>query len=270
MSENVANQKSHLISVTAASSANDESINIGSLVERNLFGDSDAPVVEAPVEVEVERETRLNLKLRGIYAANVKDHSNSIIEDGTGKQAVYFIDDKLTVSGAVYLRQVYPNKVILETNGVKEVLRLKDELPASMKSAGAKPTGPQKVGKARKNSKIDMRKNSEVSKSLNKYRDQLSKDPLSLVGLVNYQPKLVDGKMVGIQISPGKDKRLFTQLGLRRKDVITSINGVSLDDPQSAFQLLGDIQNMQELSVEIQRNDKTVSLLLNLSDPSGI
>jgi len=81
---------------------------------------------------------------------------------------------------------------------------------------------------------------------------------------------MVNGEMIGITISPGKDKRLFTQLGLRARDVITSINGISLSNPQNAMQLMSDIQNMQELEVEINRGNETISLLLNLNNKVGI
>ncbi len=242
-----------------------KSTDVSALVSRHLFGNTDTAPVAVVVD-EVEVETRLNLKLKGTYAAENQSHSNSIIEDNRGKQAVYFIDDKLKVSGRVFLRQVYLDRVILETNGRKEVLRLKDELPQMNKAKGKNLTN----RKENRNRIEDKRKNRQISQSLNKYRKQLLDDPLSLVGLVNYQPKMVNGEMIGIIISPGKDKRLFTQLGLRSRDVITSINGVSLSNPQNALQLMSDIQDMQELEVEINRGNETINLLLDLNDKIGI
>ena len=242
-----------------------KAVNANKLIQRHLFGNTDAPLVVQTVAVDTP-ETKLNLTLRGTYAANNVEKSNSIIEDGKGKQEVYFVDDKLKVSGRVYLRQVYPDKVIIETNGVNEELRLKDSLPAVKKSSRRDMT----VKKKSRKRVDDKRKNRQISKSLNKYKDQLQNDPLSLVGLVNYQPKMVNGEMIGIQISPGKDKRLFTQLGLRRRDVITSVNGVSLTNTQDAMQLLADVQNMQELQVDISRGNESISLLLDMSANSDV
>ncbi len=242
-----------------------QAFDVKSLVDKHLFGDSDQPVVQV-VEDVVERETRLNLKLRGIYAANNPARSNSIIEDGKGKQAVYFIGDSLKVPGRVFLRQVYHDRVILETNGVKEVLRLKDDIP-SVKSplSGIQSSISKKLKKVQ-----DKRNNSMITRSLSQYKKQLKENPVSLVGIVNYRPKLENGRMIGIEISPGKDKRLFTQLGLRRKDVITAINGVSLDSVQNAMGLLSDIENMAELQVEIKRENESVNLLVNLEEKVGI
>jgi len=258
----VSNQKAPIGTRVVQASSN-QSIDVNQLTNLHLFGSTDVVVAQVTTEVDAP-DTRLNLTLRGIYAANDKKRSNSIIEDGKGKQAVYFIDDKLLVSGRVFLRQVYMDRVILETNGVNEVLRLKDSLPPSLKNSRSKG-----LPKKNKNRVDDKRKNQQISQSLNKYRKQLLQDPLSLVGLINYQPKTVNGQMIGIVISPGKDKRLFTQLGLRRRDVITSINGVSLSDPQGALELMSEIQNMQELQVEINRGSETVSLLLNLNANSN-
>ncbi len=241
-------------------SVRSQSVDISSLVNLHLFGNAEvAPKVEA--EIMDLPPTKLNLKLRGIYAAASNLRSNSIIEDGKGKQNVYFIGDKLKVSGRVYLRQVYVDRVILETNGTKEELRLVDSLPTSKNKRKQSRNKKSKSG----NRVDDKRKNQQISRSLNKYRKQFNEDPTSLIGLVNYRPEIADGEMVGIKISPGKDKRLFTQLGLRRNDVITSINGVSLSNTQDAMQLMQELQSMQELQVEINRGNETVSLLLNLN-----
>jgi general secretion pathway protein C len=244
-----------------SSQSSSSNVDVNKLVQKHLFGDLAKPA-EKPVEVQAARETRLNLTLRGTYAADNTNNSNSIIEDGKGKQEVYFIGDKLKVAGRVYLRQVYLDKVILETNGVMEELRLKDTLPREPKSASRANT----VTKSSKARVDDKRQNKQITESLNRYKKQFQEDPLSLVGLVNYKPKLDEsGNMLGIEISPGKDKRLFTQLGLRRRDIITSVNGVSLTNPQDAMQLLTDIQSMQELQVEINRGNESVSLMLNLN-----
>ncbi|MDQ7048550.1 MAG: type II secretion system protein GspC [Enterobacterales bacterium] len=236
-------------------------INVKPLIEKHLFGSSDQPM-SVVVEDVVERVTQLNLKLRGIYAASNPSRSNSIIEDGKGKQAVYFIGDSLNVSGRVFLRQVYRDRVILETNGVKEVLKLKDDIPgvrSPLSSIQSKLS--KKIRKVQ-----DKRKNQMITRSLSKYKKQLKENPVSLVGIVNYRPKLENGEMIGIEISPGKDKRLFTQLGLRRKDVITAINGVALDNIQNAMNLLSDIGNMRELQVDIKRENESVNLLVNLDE----
>jgi len=265
MSDDISNKKATIVPASQISTVNN-SVDVGGLVSMHLFGEQEKTSVVAAEDVEDAPETRLNLKLRGIYSANNKNHSNSIIEDGKGKQAVYFIDDKLEVSGRVYLRNVYIDRVILETNGKKEVLSLKDSLPAGMKIKKSS----QLTLKKEKGKKVqDKRKNKQISKSLNEYRKKLLDNPMSLAELVKMSPASKNGETIGYRISPGKDKRLFTQLGLRRNDVITGVNGMSLASPSDAMQLFGEIQNMQDIQVDIMRGNQNVSLLLDLSNAQG-
>ena len=263
--EDISNKKALRVSV-AQMSQTGKAVDVGGLISKHLFGDEDKAPVAVVEDTEDAPETKLNLKLRGIYAATNKDHSNSIIEDGKGKQAVYFIDDKLEVSGRVYLRNVYSDRVIIENNGRKEELSLKDALPAEMKQRN----NPQLTLKKSASKKVeDKRKNKKISSSLNKYRKQLMDDPMSLTDLVKMSPASKDGETIGYRISPGKDKLLFKQLGLRRNDVITGVNGMSLANPQDAMQLFGEIQSMQDIQVDIQRGNQNISLLLDLNNTSG-
>ncbi|MGB0495008.1 MAG: type II secretion system protein GspC [Kangiellaceae bacterium] len=266
MAEDISGKKAPISVTSKSPTSHNSAVDVGGLVSMHLFGDQDKAPVAVQEEVEDAPETRLNLKLRGIYAATNKSHSNSIIEDGKGKQAVYFIDDKLEVSGRVYLRNVYSDRVILETNGKKEVLSLKDSLPSEMKRTN----NSRLTLKKSKGKKVeDKRKNKQISQSINQYREKLVNDPMSLMELVNLSPATKDGETIGYKISPGKDKRLFTQLGLRRNDVITSVNGMSLASPQEAMQLMGEIQNMQDIQVDILRGEESISLLLDLNNTQG-
>ncbi len=265
LADDISNKKAILVSSIRSVQTN-SSVDVGGLVSMHLFGDQEKAPVAVVEDVEDAPETRLNLKLRGIYAATNKSHSNSIIEDGKGKQAVYFIDDKLEVSGRVYLRNVYSNRVILETNGRKEVLSLKGFLPEEMKREKSS----QLTLKKSTNKKVqDKRKNKQISKSLNDYREQLLENPMSLAELVRMSPATKDGETIGYRISPGKDKRLFTQLGLRRNDVITGVNGMSLANPSDAMLLFGEIQDMQDIQVDILRGNENISLLLDLNNAQG-
>ncbi|WP_196139283.1 type II secretion system protein GspC [Aliikangiella sp. G2MR2-5] len=243
-----------------------DQIDVSSIINRNIFGSlvKQEEVRELPKE-NIE-ETKLNLKLRGIYAADTPSKANAIIEDSRGQQAVYFIDEKLEVSGRVYLRQVYVDKVILETNGRREALTLDTEkLPntAIIETKGElKESDDKKVE--------DKRNNQRLSQQLNRYKDQFERDPASMADIINGRPHMVDGELKGFEISPGKDRRLFQELGLRRGDIVTSVNGVQLTSMQEAMSLMSDMKSMSEMNIEIQRGDEQLSLLLNLNEKVGL
>lgn len=239
------------------------SLDISGLVGRNLFGAVNQAVT-APVEDVKLVVTKLNLTLRGIYAAETADKANAIIEDGRGKQAVYFVDEKLEVSGRVFLRQVQRDRVVLETNGVREqLLLITQEMP--IRRVKSKTSLRKSSGKKVE----DKRKNRRISKKLNEYRDKFKADPRSVADVISGTPHVVNGELMGFKIRPGKDKRLFQELGLRRGDVVTGINGVSLTNMQDAMTLMNDAQSLQEVNVEIQRGNDQLSLLLNLNEKAG-
>jgi len=238
--------------------------NINQLINLNLFGSAvkDAPKEVVQVDAPV---TKLNLKLRGIYAAENTAKANAIIEDGRGKQAVYFVDEKLKVSGRVYLRQVYVDKVILETNGRNETLSLEAEKLVTSVIRQA----PKKADRSGKKKVQDKRNNQRISRKLNEYKSKLLTDPKSVSDVISGRPHFIDGELRGFSISPGRDKRLFQELGLQRGDLVTSINGVSLTNMQDAMTLMNDAQSINDLSVEIERDGQPFSLLLNLNDKVG-
>ncbi len=244
---------------------NNAQTNVSSLIARNIFG-AQAVKQAKPVEVtENAPETKLNLKLRGIYAADNIKKANAIIEDGRGKQAVYFIDEKLSVSGRVFLRQVQVDKVILETNGKREALTLITEEMPIVTSKKSNTTNKSKG----KKSVNDKRGDQRISKRLNEYRDKFAQDPTSVADAISGRPHIVNGELQGFSISPGKDRKLFEDLGLRRNDVITSINGVALNNMQDAMSLMQDVKSLSEVSVEIQRGQEQLNLLLNLNEKVG-
>ncbi len=227
----------------------------------NLFGAINKEPVKK-VEQQNVVDTKLNLKLRGIFAADTPAKANAIIEDGRGKQAVYFIDEKLKVSGRVFLREVYVDKIILETNGTKEALRLvKEKSPIVIRKSPDKPPG------ARTDKRTEDKRNDKLlTRKLNDYRNKLRSDPRSVADVISGRPHFINGELQGFRIQPGRDKRLFNELGLRRGDIVKSINGIELTNMQEAMTLMRDAQSLQELNVQIQRGNDSLSLLLNLNE----
>lgn len=250
------------------SAATSKRINVNSLIERNIFGRVVQETKKPEVVQENFKETKLNLKLRGIYAADIKSKANAIIEDGRGKQEVYFIDEKLEVGGSVFLRQVFVDKVILETNGRRESLTLETkEMPNSIvtKKDNRKSDSRSSRGKRVEDKRGDQR----LSRQLNEYRNKFKENPASVADIINGRPHMVNGELQGFIISPGKDKRLFQELGLRPRDIVKSINGVALNNMQDAMTLMNEAKTMTEVSVDIQRGDQQLSLLLNLNEKVG-
>lgn len=59
---------------------------------------------------------------------------------------------------------------------------------------------------------------------------------------------------------------LLESLGLRRGDVLRSVNGVKLDDPTKVMALYGQLPTTRRFDVEIERDGKTTTQTLAIDD----
>lgn len=225
-------------------------INIEQIAAANLFGQRRALDSAAPLDAP---ETALNLTLKGILAYGSDKSSRALIADASGKEKPYGVDDD--VPGGATLKSIHADRVILERNGRFETLRL-DRLktgagPAPYTApvvASAAPTPPG--GEAQ---------------SLSQLRNELLRDPSKSSQYVRLQPVYTEGKLQGYRIYPGANRALFQQVGLRAGEMVTSVNGVQLDDAAKALQLLGDLREVNQLTLTLDRGGQSRTLNLNLN-----
>ena len=227
----------------------------------NLFGKFEPKKVEAtPVTPKVVPETKLNLKLRGVFASPDKNQARAIIADARGDEDSYRIGGELP--GGAILNEIYADRVILEHNGRLETLKLPvDEEGGSgvgrqISRQSSAPSPSQAGGRGINSSNISQISASTTDNSqlLGKYRDALMSDPNSVMGLVNVRPYSKDGQLIGYRIRPGRDRSLLRRFGLRSGDIVTSVNGVPMNNPVKALEVLRDLSSATQLTVDIQRN----------------
>ncbi|WP_345292040.1 type II secretion system protein GspC [Kangiella marina] len=238
------------------------SINIESIASLHLFGEANAPVEE---QVEAE-ETKLNLKLLGTYVSSEKELSSAIIESNGSQESVYFIGDKLKVRGQVTLHKVETLQVIIKNGGKYETLTLVEQLNQQVMSSASKPESNLKESPERT---IDKRRDARLSRELAEMKEQIYTNPQALKDIANVQPVVdASGQVSGFKVSPGKDPRMFTRLGLRRNDVITSVNGQQLSN-EGMMGVMNELSNSDSVEVTIERNGQPVTLILGISDTSN-
>ena len=210
-----------------------------------------------PVQVEVAAapETRLNLKLRGVFSSEDKEMARAIIADAKGEDDSYAIGDE--VPGGATLNDIFEDRVILERNGQLETLKLPVEsLPGEATAGidrnvpGARPMGSPSRAPV---SPIDTA-TAGTSEILRHYRDALINDPQSVMGLVRVQPYNKGGRLEGYRIRPGKDRQLLTKFGLRSGDIVKAVNAVPMDNPIKALEILRDLSTATSVTVDIERN----------------
>ncbi|MDZ7784487.1 MAG: type II secretion system protein GspC [Halioglobus sp.] len=233
----------------------------------HLFGEPGAAAEEpvpqqtASVRDGIEKdaqETRLDLKLRGIVASTEDGLGHAIIEY-RARQEVYAVEDKLPVPGRVRLAKVMPRQVILDNGGTYERLELYEE------SDLAAARGPlQPPASAADERRIDKRNEREVTALATSYRSRLYENPQSLAEVVNVSAVRRDGSLLGYRVVPGRDQAQFEALGFQPGDLVTSVNGISLDSPANTMRLYNAMRSAGEVVFELQRGDRQLSLAVGL------
>lgn len=247
--------------VSSQTSSNSK-VNVNKIVQLHLFGEANR--TEVAVE-EVSGETRLSLKLIGVYVDSNDQLSSAIIRSGGNKEKVYWIGDKLEGVGnnQVELKRVEPLRVIIRNGAKNETLTLLEQLNQDVMASAPKPLAKVKSSDAKT---IDKRRDTRLARDLKEISEKLTQSPESFADLARFEMVTGSaGQVEGIRVSPGKDPRMFTRLGLRRNDVITAINGEPLSN-QAYFTMLEQLQTAESLEVSIERRGQPVTLLLNLGE----
>lgn len=251
-------------------------IDINGMQAWHLFGEGGAgataeaatPAETASVREGIEknaRETRLDLILRGVVASTEDGLGHAIIEYKS-RQEVYAVEDALPVSGKVTLAKVMPQQVVLDNAGTYELLTLFDESGLSAQiPAPAPKSRPRKPNSTQRERRDDPQTMSLASS----YRQQLYSNPQALVDVVSISAVRTDGELRGYRIGPGKDAAQFQQLGFRDGDVVTSVNGIALDDPANTMQLYQTMRTASEAVFDLERDNEPFSVTVSLGASVG-
>ncbi len=220
--------------------------NIGQLAMAHLFGNAEKAAVDT---AKVATVTRLNLTLRGVFAASDPRYAIAIIASGkNGDEEIYGIGDPLP--GNATLREVHPDNVILERSGQLEILKLAKDAPLdlSQTSTGTSPYNSSDPGAA-----------------LAEIRKTILRSPTSFGDYALPMVVRENGKQIGyrLQAQP-RGKELLSKIGLEPNDIITSINGVKMDDPRNGISALRQLSTAQSINITVKRNGAEVPLTIQL------
>ncbi|MEW5755807.1 MAG: type II secretion system protein GspC [Pseudomonadota bacterium] len=229
-------------------------INVSTISNQHLFGAaSGQPVEDAPIQ-----ETRLKLELRGVVATG-KVGGAAIIGDPSGGENYYRVGDILP--GNARLHEVHPHQVLLERGGRYETLSLPQ---AQDSGAGGTPSGPESYEAPPPEAQPPPEvtgASPEAPQLLKQYRQTLASKPESLMNLVQAVPVMRGGQLSGYRIGHGRDQTVLGKFGLRPGDIVTSVNGVALNDPANGLSVLKKLTTADELSLQIERNGVSQSMV---------
>lgn len=210
----------------------------------HLFGDySAAPVEVVTREVEAP-DTRLRLQLLGVTRASREDASSAIIAPKGGAGDFYRVGD--VVQGRTRLAGVYDDKVILDTSGKLETLKFDEESTAGISAMAVSEPQPRKSGTPLKERIKEVRNPSEFMQMMTEEAAADTEGTLRQMGLEAVGP----GQ--GYKVQPGS---MLTALQLQPGDIVLSVNGQMLGDPEADQQVLEQVSSEGSARIEVQRGN---------------
>lgn len=245
------------------------SVDIASLKGIALFGKEVAPKPETVAEVkpvvqEEVKETKLNLSLVGSFTNEVNEQrAYAIIANGR-KQMLYRVDEEIDGMSNVKLLKVFTDKVILDNRGKQEALLMYPEgesISSSSSSDNAAAVRRLNAGNTRTSTPNTR---STAAQALAKASDRERLEKIS--DAIRFTRKTKDGKMLGFRVLPGRNRAAFDQTGLQLNDVVTAIDGVSLDNLKAANQVYQEKRNATQASLTVLRGDEEVSIDIDLNN----
>jgi len=194
------------------------------------------------------------------FASDDPTQGGAIIADPRNQENFYTVGAQ--VPGNATLKEIYPDRVVLMRNNQFETLRLpKESVELRSGSANSSPqiAAPQPLTN---NSTPVI----NGGASLREYRDALVSNPQQIANLIQIEPVNDAGQFIGYKVQPGADSGFFTRFGLQLGDVVTSVNGITLDTPAKGLNLLRSLPDTNQYTIDVLRNGQMQSFVVNIDD----
>jgi general secretion pathway protein C len=218
----------------------------------DLFGPSQRSPM--PLPTAVASAARSSLRLLGVMSGG--SDSFAIIADNQGQENVFRLGDELP-DGAT-LEAVEPQRVIIARDGRSEALELDRDRPGRTARSTARPSaGPAAVQVA----PIPGLRGFEAPAGIGVASiPGMSSTGALNVGALSQSISVIPVSSGGFRVRPGRDARLFSELGLQINDVVTAVNGQPLESEQAARALFADVMRRGEVAITINRGGQEMTL----------
>ncbi|HYQ90954.1 MAG TPA: type II secretion system protein GspC [Candidatus Competibacteraceae bacterium] len=279
----------------------DKKAKLATITNWHLFGKAEVakPAPIALPKPQAAPETKLNLKLVGIFSSENRNFALAIISESGGRECPVRVSEPIRDKNCKPLRsgprleQIFPDKVILSRGGSLETLSLPKETLGSIKPSSA-PTVPSPplimpapedsapspdepggiptssappapssplVGGAPTTAPqiIDA---SEVGERLR------SKGPEALQELISARPYMPNRQLQGFSLNPTRGHEdMFRQLGLQTGDILVQFNGIPLTDQNQGMTVMQELLTSKQVDLRILRGGTERALTLILRAP---
>jgi general secretion pathway protein C len=220
-----------------------KAIDVQAIANAHLFGTSR---VEAADPASAP-QTQMNLVLAGTWASEDPSNGYAFIGESANTARMYGVGK--VVRGGTTLSAVYSDRVILDTSGRLETLALPRLSAASAALISRPPPAPARPG-------------SQFTENVRRIAES---NPAAFTEIVRPQPVFANGVQRGYRVYPGRQRQQFSKLGLQPGDLVLSINGTPLDDPQRGMEIFSTMADSDRVTVTVERNGQPQELTLNMA-----
>ena len=226
------------------------------ITKRNIFNVGTETAAPEPktekVDIEKLKETDLKLKLWGTVTGQDK-RAYAVIEDTKAReQNLYRAGD--SIQNAI-VKLILREKVVLRVDDRDEVLAM-EEVRSSRGSrrsqrARSGSNQPKKLPVSSYPRKIRLR-SSQIEKAMENLGEIMQQ--------ANLRPHIVDGQAAGISITGIKPNAIFRKMRLRNGDVITGVNGDSIESVEDALKVVEQLSSGSDIQLQIKRRGREQTL----------
>jgi general secretion pathway protein C len=225
----------------SAANAPRKSVNVQAIVDAHLFGVQQAATAQ---DASTAPQTQMNLVLAGTWAAEDPSKGFAFIGESANAARMYGVGK--SVRQGTVLHAVYADRVILDTSGKLEALMLPRLSSANLTAQLSRPPPTPPTNQFTEN----LRRMAETN-------------PSAFAEIVRPQPVFANGVQRGYRVYPGRNRQQFAKLGLQPGDLVLSINGTPLDDPQRGMEIFNTMGASDRVTVTVERNGQPQELSLN-------
>ncbi|MBL8265519.1 type II secretion system protein GspC [Steroidobacter sp.] len=218
-------------------------VDIQAIVNAHLF---DVAAAQAPQDAASAPETQMNLVLSAVFASEDPNKGLAIIGESAQAAKVFAVGS--TVRPGTKLHAVYIDRVILDRNGSLEALALPKRTSGAL-VINRPPPPPQ----------------NQFTENLRRIAES---NPSAFAEIIRPQPVFANGVQRGYRVYPGRNRAQFSKLGLVPGDLVLSINGTPLDDPQRGLEIFNTMGSADRVNVTVERNGQSQELTLNMAQVS--
>ncbi len=228
---------------------------ISRILQQNIFDPASrgqrSPVLKSlSVDNSAKTSTRKNLTLVGTLVAGTE--STALVEVSK-KIKLFHLGDPIPGGGSI--EEIHRNRVSIRNQDNSTTDLTLHKVTANQRRAignSASGSGIRSIGENRW----------AISRTT---ADSTRTNIAVQLRLAQLEPRIINGRTDGFLVRKLNRSSLLTQMGIKPGDVILRVNNMALDSPEKALQILQQLREARQLTVDLERKDKPMTFAYEIN-----